>query len=229
MGYTNAPAEFARANQKCLQTEIFMDDAICGGRDLADLLRETNELLAYMKKYGLPTNPEKCHFGVVEVKYLGYLLVNGGRTVSTQSVEKIRQQLKQALLYPVRKSQSGTQTYEQQKTIIQKVLGVLNFVRKWVHNYSARTKFLTDLTKKANEDKREFTQEMVQKTKAIVDDLSNSGHIAGVDGTAATMVYLDASVGTGSKEKDSRNIREKASAEEILYGFTELFLRKNLT
>ena len=68
MGYTNAPAEFARAmrivlddarsNQKCLQTEIFMDDAICGGKNLADLLRETNELLAYMKKYGLPTNPD---------------------------------------------------------------------------------------------------------------------------------------------------------------------------
>jgi len=102
MGWTNAPSEFQRkinemlnwgiANHYILEDtiEAYIDDLLVYAQDMATLFDNVNRLIKLLLRYNMAIIPSKCHFGVKSAKYLGFILVPGGKTLSTQITNRIK-------------------------------------------------------------------------------------------------------------------------------------------
>ena len=75
----------------------------------------------------------KCQFFADEVEFLGYEIKKGGMAIATDKIEAI-------VNYPVPKN----------KRDIRSFLGLANFSRRFIANFSGLVSPLTELTKDAN-------------------------------------------------------------------------------
>jgi hypothetical protein len=136
MGIRNAPSFAQRVLQEALANDPnigprgiknYFDDVPFGAKDEDEFIQIMTEMLDFCAKWQLKINPDKSVFGVTSITHVGFVISEVGVSIDPERVKDLSE-----LAAP--------------KSIkkVQSVLGVLNYVRNFVENFSLKAKFLTD-------------------------------------------------------------------------------------
>jgi hypothetical protein len=135
MGLQGSPASFARLMDFIMKglkgVLTYIDDVLVHTEDHEGHLVLLEDTLLRLRKYGLKLNVDKTTFGAEEVQYLGYTLSRKGVSPSQDKLKAIR-------------DFKPPQTVKQ----IREFVGVCNYFRFLVQNFSRKAATLTALTKK---------------------------------------------------------------------------------
>eukprot|EP00253_Pinus_taeda_P027721 PITA_27721 len=83
-GLTNAPVPFMRLMDDILQpftnsfVVVYMDDILILSQSWEEHLQHIRQVLQTLRQHKLCSNLEKCTFGMTQVQYLGYIIMNRG-------------------------------------------------------------------------------------------------------------------------------------------------------
>ena len=136
-GLCNAPATFQRLMeivlsklqwQTCL---IYLDDVICFSSTFDQHIERLRGIWQCIRLANLKLKPKKCHLIQTEVKFLGFILSSEGVLPDPDNVARLQEWSTPTCVKHVRA-----------------FLGLGNFYRRFIKNYSKLVKPLTDLTKK---------------------------------------------------------------------------------
>ena len=137
MGLTNSPATFQRLMEIALRglqwhtCLIYLDDIVVFGNNFEEHLKRVEEVLQRLQFAGLKLKPEKCQLFQTEVDFLGHLVSAQGIKPNPHNVSKIQQ-------WPIPTNVTG----------VRQILGLGNYYRRFVKNYSSLVRPLTELTRK---------------------------------------------------------------------------------
>ncbi|GBN05329.1 Transposon Ty3-I Gag-Pol polyprotein [Araneus ventricosus] len=94
---------------------VYLDDVLIASTDESEHLKHLEEVFRRFQKYGLMVNTEKCVFGQLSVKFLGYL-------ISEKGIEPLPDRVK------------AINEFQQPKTIkdLRRFLALLNFYRRFL-------------------------------------------------------------------------------------------------
>jgi hypothetical protein len=99
--------------------EIYIDDVVVKLDSMDNHLADLRLALERMRQYGLKMNPQRCAFGVLAGKFLGFIIHEHGIEIDPTKIESINKvQLPQC------------------KNNMQKFLGKLNYLRQFIFNLS---------------------------------------------------------------------------------------------
>ncbi|GBO23467.1 Transposon Ty3-I Gag-Pol polyprotein [Araneus ventricosus] len=145
-GICSAPEVFQKKNQKLYGdikgVEIYFDDLIIAGKNKEEHDKILVEVLERAKENNIKFNPNKFQFRIEEVKYMGLLVSKDGIKADPSHVRAIKE---------IEKSTS--------KNDIKRLLGMVNFLSKFIPNVSAVTSPLRVLLKKDIEFQWNYDQE----------------------------------------------------------------------
>jgi hypothetical protein len=101
--------------------EIYIDDVIVKSNSMDNHLADLRLALKRMRRYGLKMNPLKCLFGVSAGKFLEFIIHEHGIEIDPMKIESMNKvQLPQS------------------KNDMQKFLGKLNYLRRFIFNLSRK-------------------------------------------------------------------------------------------
>ena len=138
-GLTNAPATFQRLMECVLagltgeQCLIYLDDIIVFSSTFEEHLQRPANVFIALRKAGLKLKPSKCFFAQKEVHYLGHVVSAAGVSPDPAKVEVVSS-------YPV-----PTNVKE-----LRQFLGLANYYRRFVPDFSKIAKPLHKLLRKGN-------------------------------------------------------------------------------
>lgn len=145
-GIISAPEVFQKRNQKMFGdikgVEIYFDDLIVAGVDKNDHDKILHQVLERARENNIKFNPDKFQFGVQEVKYMGLIISKDGIKADKSHVRAINE-----LETPTNKSD------------IRRLLGMVNFLSKFLPNISKLTAPLRELLKNSVEFQWSWEQE----------------------------------------------------------------------
>jgi len=136
-GLKGAPATFQRLMTavlsgiqgiKCL---VYLDDVAVFGKDLETHNDRLREVFSRMRKHNLKLQPDKCEFLRKEVSYLGHVIGPTGVRPDEKQVKTVRD-------YPEPKTNRELKGF----------LGLAEYYRRFVPNFSKKAKPLTELLKR---------------------------------------------------------------------------------
>ncbi|KAJ9509119.1 hypothetical protein QJQ45_001603 [Haematococcus lacustris] len=136
-GLTNAPATFQRVMNDSFADVIndcalvYLDDILVMSKTVDEHFVHLRRVLDLLRKHKFFAKLSKCEFMKTALKFLGHIVSDRGVAVDPDKIQSIT-------TWPVPNS----------LTALQRFLGAANFVRKFVHNFSALAAPLTDLTGK---------------------------------------------------------------------------------
>jgi len=94
-GIKSAPSIWQRAIDQVLQglegTQCYLDDILITGRTAAEHMKNLENVLARLKKFGLRANRDKCKFFQTSVSYLGYVLDKNGLNKAPDKIRAVVQ------------------------------------------------------------------------------------------------------------------------------------------
>lgn len=134
-GITGAPATFQRLMEKAvgdmnlLEVLVYLDDLKVFGRTLEEREERLLKVLHRLKEAGLKISLDKCQFGQSKVKYVGHI-------VSAEGVATDPAKIKTVLTWPQPTNLKTLRSF----------LGFCGYYRRFIVNYSAIVRPLTDLT-----------------------------------------------------------------------------------
>lgn len=137
MGLKGAPATFQRMMTHVLtglqgiHCLIYLDDIIVYGKNLKDHNNKLTEVLQRLREHNLKLQPEKCHFLQKEITYLGHIISGSGVKPDPKKIDCIKN-------YP--RPTNGKE--------LQAFLGLGNYYRRFIEQYSSISYNLTQLLKK---------------------------------------------------------------------------------
>ena len=179
-GLTNAPFVFARVMEIALgplrnkTAMCYMDDVIIPAKDWPEMLKNLKDVFEALKTANLTLQVKKCHFGVQEVDFLGFVLRAGEIAPGKQKVRAIAEFPKPRNVHEVRR-----------------FLGLVGFFRRFVKHFAREAAALTKLTKKAEEFRWTGVEEdAFERLKAA---LVNEPTLKLFDPKAETELHTDAS------------------------------------
>ena len=108
---------------------VYLDDILVYSTNCEDHLSHIKQVFTRLRQYNLYCKASKCTFFQVEVDFLGYVVTKGGFAISPSKVEAIQS-------WPVPKS----------RTQLRGFLGLSNYCRKFVPDFSEIVLPLTSLT-----------------------------------------------------------------------------------
>jgi hypothetical protein len=114
--------------------EIYIDDVIVKSDSMDSHLVDLCLTLERMHRYGLKMNPLKCVFGVSAGKFLGFTIHEHGIDIDPKEIEFIKK------VQP-----------PQNKNDMQKFLGKLNYLRRFIFNLSGKISAFAPLLRLKNE------------------------------------------------------------------------------
>jgi hypothetical protein len=118
--------------------EIYIDDVVVKLDSMDNHLADLRLALERMRQYGLKMNPQRCAFGVLAGKFLGFIIHEHGIEIDPTKIESINKvQLPQC------------------KNNMQKFLGKLNYLRQFIFNLSGKISAFAPILRLKNE--AEFT------------------------------------------------------------------------
>ena len=131
--------------------EVYIDDIVIKSASLDHHLADLRLALERMCQYGLKMNPLKCAFGVLAGKFLGFIIQKKGIEIDPKRIEAMKQ-----VEAPTCKKD------------LQKCLGKVNFLRRFISNLSGKIDAFTPILRL--KDETEFTwgakqQEAFEKIK----------------------------------------------------------------
>lgn len=114
--------------------ESFIDDVIIWGRTKEEHDRRLECLLQRAKEVGIKFNRDKCKFGVPEITYLGHKFDANGMRADDSKVKAILEM-----------------PYPKDRNALERFLGMVNYLAKFISNYSESVNVLRTLLKKESE------------------------------------------------------------------------------
>lgn len=137
-GFKNSPGIFQRNMNKLLRPLLdqhklvcYLDDILIHSKDLETHLQTLEEVFKIFDQHKLQMHPRKCHFLRTSIRFLGHVVSEEGLAVCPDKVEAM-----QAVPEPTNLRQ------------LRSVLGLFNYYRKFIPNFAARTRHMTDMLKK---------------------------------------------------------------------------------
>jgi hypothetical protein len=106
--------------------EVYIDDLVVKSGGFTDHLADLRLALERMRKYGLWMNPLKCVFVIMTERFLGFIVHEKGIQIDPKKVESIK-----GIEEPVCKRG------------VQKLLGKINYLRRFISNLAGRVDVLT--------------------------------------------------------------------------------------
>jgi hypothetical protein len=108
-----------------------MDDVLCFSPNAEQHQKDLSEILQLLRENNLYANAKKCTLFTHEVKYLGHIINKDGISVDPSKTSKVAE-------WPI------PQTVKE----LQAFLGLCNYFRRFIQNYSEIARPLTNLTSK---------------------------------------------------------------------------------
>ena len=135
MGLLGSPSSFQRLMETVMHSIsnvlVYIDDLLLHSHNHEDHLKTFEQVLQRLIQHGIKLNLEKCVFGSKEVAYLGFRLTESG---IKPGVDKLK---------AVAKAPAPTSVKE-----VRQFLGLCNFFRNHVRNFSQLSSPLTEMVKK---------------------------------------------------------------------------------
>ena len=154
-GLTNAPATFQAMINTVLRdyldifAVVYLDDILVYSEDPAEHDGHVQKVLEKLAEAKLAVKKEKCRFSVTEVDFLGYHITTRDIQMSTDKLDAMQS-------YGAPVSKKG----------LQRFLGLANFYRRFIPNYSKICRPLHDLTANVPYEWRDAQQEAFDTLKA---------------------------------------------------------------
>ena len=131
-GLTNAPPWMQRAISAALRglewsiCVVWIDDIIIHSKTAEQHIEDLNAVMQRLQTNGFSVRLRKCHFGMTKIKYLGHIISADGIAKSPDNIKDIAEA-------------------QPPKTVkeLQRVLGLFNYYRRFVHQFAALAKPLT--------------------------------------------------------------------------------------
>ncbi|CAI7769555.1 unnamed protein product, partial [Closterium sp. NIES-54] len=136
-GLTNAPASFQRAMNDVFREAIgqfvlvYLDDILVYSKTEEEHTQHLKWVLGKLREHKFFARLWKCHFYKRELEYLGHLVGNDGLKVDPKKVAAVQQ-------WPVPQDVGQVRSF----------LGLANYFRRFLENYSSVVAPLTALTRK---------------------------------------------------------------------------------
>lgn len=202
-GISGAPATFQRLMEKAvgdmnlLEVLVYLDDLIVFGKTLEEHEERLLKVLDRLEESGLKVSFDKCQFCQPQVKYVGHIISEKGIATDPAKVEAVTNWKQPTDLKSLRS-----------------FLGFCGYYRRFIANYSAIVRPLTELTKgypptqhgkKAVKNKGMYykeseafggrwTEECTEAFKKIIHCLTNAPVLAFADSTKPYILHVDASL-----------------------------------
>ncbi|KAI2652403.1 Retrovirus-related Pol polyprotein [Labeo rohita] len=221
-GLHGAPATFQRLMDIILRpyqayTAAYIDDVVIHSEHWDEHLSHLRRVLTELRWAGLTTNPRKCHLALSEAKYLGYQVGRGLIKPQPKKVEAVQ-------AAPRRST----------KTQVQAFLGLAGYYRCFIPNFSSLASPLTDLTRKGQPEKIEWSPEAEVAFQRVKEALMSGTHPAspglqlplpGANGrlghrTRCSPVPSKGRRGTPSDNANADGLSRIWSAFAVVYFFT---------
>ena len=134
-GIQIAPSAFSRAMRMLLKgsqnLEHFFDDVLAHTSSWEDHLLALRDFFSRVRAANLTLRPTKCQIGLPQVNYVGF-------TMSREGILPIKAKVAEILDVPRPRTKKQLQSF----------IGMIQFYRRFVPNFSSIAVALTDLTKK---------------------------------------------------------------------------------
>lgn len=177
-GLSSAPEVFQQAMNAIIKdlpnVECSMDDSLIHARTQEELEKHTQRVLKALKDAGLKLNKDKCVFKTNKVKFLGHIISERGLEIDPEKVEAIKR-----LQQP------------EDKAGLQRLLGMVTYLNKFIPKMSELTEPLRELLKK--EVAWSWEQEHTDAVRRIKETLSTSPVLKFYDVNAEVTLSVDAS------------------------------------
>ena len=187
MGLRNVPPYF---QQMMTQTvfpsllhkiiEIYLDDLLTWSQDIDELINNLNKIFTLLRKHGMVLNPEKCHFGMSEVEYVGHLINEKGLLFSKDKLQTVAD-----FVRPTNKGE------------LKSFVGLGSYFRNHIPNYSTLVHPLNEMlegyTKKDRKKPLTWSEQYSSCFEAVKTAIFNCQQLFFRDQSAAIRLYTDAS------------------------------------
>ena len=182
-GLTNAPATFQSLMNDIFRDMldvcviVYLDDILVFSKNDADHEKHVRQVLQRLRENKLYARPSKCTFFTDTIEYLGHVIGPNGIKPNPSLVKAIV-------------------TFPQPRTLkeLQSFLGLANYYRKFIENYSRIAAPLTDALQKMSISRPvEFTERMAQAFKDLKQALINKPCLQLPDPDGEYEVTTDAS------------------------------------
>lgn len=133
-GIKCAPEVFSDRFSKIFQipgVAIYIDDILVFGKSKTEHDERLRQVLNIAKSNGVTFNLSKCKFAQTEIKYMGYTISDKGVSPNFETIKAVKEMQTPSC-----------------KEDLQRILGVLNYVSKFIPNFSDNTAPLRQLLKK---------------------------------------------------------------------------------
>lgn len=177
-GISSAPEVFHRAMEHIIEgiegVRVYVDDIVLWGSTIEQHNKRLMDVLQRVQKYGLKLNKDKCQFGAKEITFLRDKLSEGGVEPDKSKV--------QAILKMPRPTD---------RKAVLRVMGMINFVGKFIPNLSSKIVCLRELLR----DKGEFkwTADHEQEWGRLKTLLTSEPVLTFFDPSRRTKISTDAS------------------------------------
>lgn len=160
--------------------EIYIDDLITWSQNVQELIKNLTKIFHLLREFGLVLNPEKCHFGMSEVEYVGHLINEVGITFSKEKLQSI---------------ENFVQPYTMGE--LKSFVGLGSYFRDHIPNYSTLvhplSAMLEGYQKKFRKRHLVWTTETSQCFEAVKTAIANCQQLFFRNHDAPIRVYTDAS------------------------------------
>jgi hypothetical protein len=204
-GLTNAPATFQRFVQHVLRDFlgefacVYIDDILVYSKTAEDHVHHVRQVLEQLKQHQLLAKPSKCEFFAQEVEYLGHIVTSEGIKVDESKIRVIQD-------WPVL----------QTKTEVRSFLGLANYYRRFIPDFSTMTAPLSALVHDSSPEKVPWLQPQSDAFARVKHALTNAPVLRTYDPSlGATVVVTDASsshtaIGAALMQDDGKGLRPVA-------------------
>lgn len=184
-GLCNAPSTFQALMNRVLRKSpsgaalldfviVYLDDILIFSNSEEEHLHHLDEVCKRLQEESLYAKRSKCSFGLSEVEFLGHTVSSQGLSTDQEKVKAIRD-------WPVPTNPTEVASF----------LGLANFYRRFIQNFSTIAFALTELTRK---DKPfEWTAEAQASFEALSTSLCNTPVLAPPDRDRPYTIHCDAS------------------------------------
>ena len=166
-GMKNGPSVFQKNLSTILsgfpqkKVIVYIDDVLLMSETFDEHLDLVERVLSTLAAYGVKVKSSKCNWFTNEVDYLGHIVSSEGLRKSPAYVEKVSQMPLPSTVREMRE-----------------FLGLANFQRKFVPNFSSLQKPLSEKTGGRKGRKIEWTEEMVSAFEKIKDKIKEDVQLA---------------------------------------------------